>query len=375
MSKLLGMLALGAGSLLPMHIARAGDVVAPKEEKRAPQFSLTSRNYSDKLGYITQNFLEGDFGKIAYLETSPVVKIGADLKLGDIFKDGGAYRLNLGRITDESTDHTDSRALIEGSYKGGALDFWNAEYQEVDGKGIYAGALGLRFDRLKVQGTANSSGDYGYGLMFKVEDNANIGVGGRHTKDKDIFDAAFDYKFTDSALEGYSLKGHFKYTDRNSGNDTLEARIKFGEKPAGGAFLVGVQDTLFNTTTTVDDVTFPFDIGKFDLFGAADSITGKAGRFGADIKYKDNGTDRFLDANAAVGLGSLDERFFKNVKLQAGYKMYFDDSSKDMFSAELRTKLYESKDGNFSLEGGYRYENPAIGDDDHSFFIGGSWKF
>ncbi|MDO8556618.1 MAG: hypothetical protein Q7R96_05600 [Nanoarchaeota archaeon] len=335
---------------------------APILERTGGPISILTRGYTDGHGnYQSHAILQNGFGKIAYRDETGTRIYGADLKLEN-------WRLNLGTQTFQDSSKNNGRILVEKSYKESMLDFWNIEYQDNIKENNLAGAAGLTLGKFKPQLTADNNGNFGYALIFNDNENFGIAVGGHRVNDINAYNISSNYTFTEGTLEGYKLWARTKIFESTQGRAGIEGRIQLGDTTPGGAFVAGVQDTLFNSITPFlgadGDATFPFGIGdgdsRFDFFGAASCTSGKAGKIGADIKYIDNATEKSLNTNVAIGLGSISETFLKNNKLQLGYKTFVEHTktTNDLASLEYRTTLLGNSDNSLSLDLGIRLAKP-----------------
>ncbi|MBS3074087.1 hypothetical protein J4447_01385 [Candidatus Pacearchaeota archaeon] len=359
---------------------------APAVERAGGPINILTRGYSDGHGNLQSHVIVSNgFGKLAFRDEGDSRITGADLALGEIYNDLAGFRFNAGTEEIKSSGDTNSRALIEKSYKDSKwLDFWNLEVQDLakplDDR--IAGAIGLKFsdvlkdkDNVRPQFTLDSEGNFGYALIWNTSENSGIAVGGHRINDLDTFNISAHNKWGSGALEGYKVWAHAKIFENGEGlNNGLEARIRFGDKTPGGAFVNGVQDTLFNSITGFlagdGDATFPFGIGsdpfKFDFFGAAASNSGEAGKFSFDIKYSNPGiSDRTLKTDIAVGLGDISHNFLTHNKFQIGRTSYLDNqsSNSDVSNLEYHTTLLsggKDKNGNesWAVHLGIRYTKP-----------------
>ena len=323
--------------------------------------SVLQRVYSDRDGTQSQSILQNGFCKLAYRNGSDSRIYGIDLHLDKFDSSLDGFKLNIGVEDVKSSELSDSRALLQKSYDSKFVDFWNVEVQDNDANGLndrVAGALGVNLtDSLKVQGTSDNEGNFGYALFHPVG-SVNLGLGSHRVDGVDSFNLGFDTKLSDT----YKLVGHVKHSGNPQGRDGLEVRLRLGDNAPGGAFLAGVQDTLFNSVTPFlagdGDATFPFGIGDISFFDAETYTSGAAGVFGADVKFVNNTLERSLKTDVALGLGSVSDSYLRNNVISAGRTTNLDyrDTNTDTTNFEYRTTLLKSE--GLSLDLGVRYEKP-----------------
>ncbi|MEK6918647.1 MAG: hypothetical protein AABW73_01275 [Nanoarchaeota archaeon] len=374
--------ALGASAL-------AGDNAPAKSdlERAVDSVVLTSRAYADGHGGLqTHQILSSDLGKVAYRGENGSNIYGADLTFGKSESNTGV-RFNAGyqSFLDSSLDN--GRLMLEKSFKDSTLDFLNFEFQDnaKPFENRLASAIGFNVDKFKPQVTADSDGNFGYALVFN-DNKIDFGIGGHRVNDSDTFNTAFSYKWSDanSAIDGYKVLTQAKVFDTVQGqNKGFEARVRFGKKAPGGAFLVGTQDTLFNSITPFlggdGDATFPFGIGdgdsRIDFFGASASNSGNLGSISFDVKYHDEPSSRYFNSDVAVGLGSVSDSWIKDVVLQVGRHSDLNDKSLSVNNADLRAKIYTNADKSLSLDFALRAAMPVEGKNSYSGMLGLTYNF
>lgn len=322
---------------------------------------VSQKVYFDRDGTQSQTIISAPGFTLAHRNEGSVDSCGLDLKVDD-------YRINAGL---QNSDGVRSSRLKLG--KSSDLGFFEVEFDDFAKQDRFVAGAGVKTGNFEFDATSDNAGNFGGAVIWNVSNNGGIGFGGHRVADIDTFNTAFSYKFTSGALEGNKILGQAKI----SSDDSLEARIRLGDTTPGGAFLVDVKDGDFNYVGAFaggdGDVTFPFGIGKFTYFGAADCTSGKAGQFGFDLKYNENASDQVLNANVAVGLGSVSSDFLKNNKLQAGYVWNLKGVGQDVTSVELRSTLYEK--GNFSFDAAVRADRTSSGEDSYAGFLGLTIKF